>query len=600
MIKPIYLGIALLLFISAASLTPSPSAEKPSFKSDPSIHLPYEELGWSDELAAEYLLNRLAFGPKPGEIKEVVEKGLNHWVLEQLNGIEETAFEARLERKFPALKMSLKEINHTYPAPAIRLIVAGIRNHTTKYRDGKLIDSLQVNERLGQAVRDVLNVAREDPKDYPGYEVYERLTRKYNFKDFNSLMYQLMAQKLVRAIESKNQLKEVLVDFWFNHFNVSITRVNDVAPHTLSYEKEAIRPYVLGKFEDLLQATARHPAMLIYLDNNRSNAEEGVTTLLPFKPNRFSKKINEGELKVFAQTPGINENYARELLELHTMGVDGGYTQKDVEEVSRIFTGWKASPFMFPYAKALLSVASWSLKRKKHYVLEDGFYFDPQRHDAEIKIVLGKKYYTKGGVEEGNKVLTQLASHPSTAHYISSKLAQFFLKENPPQTLVNEMAEAFQNSDGDIKKVMIAMLESKAFWQAPLEQQKIKSPFEFIVSSARTLNVKLEDPIELLRWCTRMGQPLYAYQAPTGYPDENAFWTNGTGLLKRMDFALQLAQNEIPGVAYFLSGVIDNEEQLGKIVPYLEYSEFKDFLPAEESLEQKIGILLGAPFFQLQ
>ena len=328
-------------------------------KSSTSIKLPYQKLGWTDQEAAAYLLNRLAYGAKPGQVDEVVTMGIENWVEKQLNPVEEPAFEARLNKQFPALEMSIKKINHTYPSPAGRLIVAGIKNRMQGYKDGKLIDSLEVNEMLGTAVKDVLNVAREDRKDFPGYDIYQKIMRKSGFEDFNSLMYQLMGQKLMRAIESENQLREVLTDFWFNHFNVSITRVNDVGPQVLPYERDAIRPFVLGEFKNMLLATAKHPAMLIYLDNNRSNAELEVRTLVPYKESKIAKKINSGDLKAFAQLPGVNENYARELLELHTMGVDGGYTQQDVEEVARIFTGWKASPFMFPYAKAILQLASW-------------------------------------------------------------------------------------------------------------------------------------------------------------------------------------------------------------------------------------------------
>ncbi len=560
------------------------------------IQLPYHSLGWTDEEAAKYVLNRLAFGPTQGQIKEVVQQGVEQWILQQFNGVKEPRFESRLKKEFPALNLSIKEINATYPSPAVRFIIAGIRNHLTRYRDGKLIDSLKVNEMLGTAVRQAVNVKRTDDRDFPGYAIYEKLTRKYDFKDFNSLMYQLMAQKMMRAIDSENQLKEVLVDFWFNHFNVSITRINDVGPQVLAYERDAIRPYVLGNFADLLKATARHPAMLIYLDNNRSNADEGVTTLVKYRESRFSKKMAEGDLKAFAQTPGVNENYARELLELHTLGVDGGYTQEDVEEVARVFTGWKASPFMFPYAKAVLKLAEWAVKGKKYVVLEDGFYFDPQRHDATPKNVLDHQFDGKKGVEEGEKVLELLVRHPSTAGHISRKLAQYFVADTPPPTLVEKMAIAFQASDGNIKMVLKTMLEAPEFW-IKNDGNKLKSPFEFIASSVRAIDADIQDPIELSRWCTRMGQPLYAYQAPTGYPDETAFWTNGTGMLKRMDFALQLANNQIKGISYDPSSI---HAKIHFLLLKDATETFEYLEKTAETPEEKIGYLLGSPLFQFQ
>ncbi len=534
--------------------------------------LPYKELGWTAEEAAQHLLNRLAYGARPGEVAVVVEMGIEKWLDRQLNPTEEKEFEAQLVRTLPALGLSLRQINLTYPSPAGRLIVAGIKNHMRGYKDGKLIDSLQVNEMLGSASRQVLNVAREDPKDYPGYEIYQKLTKRSGFKDFNSLMYQLMAQKMLRAVESENQLQEVLTDFWFNHFNVSVTRVNDVANQVLSYERDAIRPHVLGNFGSMLHATAKHPAMLVYLNNDRSNAEQGVRTLVPYKESRIAKKIYAGDLKAFAQMPGVNENYARELLELHTLGVDGGYDQKDVEELARIFTGWKASPFMFPYAKAVLKVAEWGVKRKKHAVLENGFLFDPERHDATAKQVLGQTFPPGSGVKEGYRALDMLTRHPSTARHIAAKMAQYFVADRPPHSLVEKMAIAFRSGGGNIKEVIIAMVEAPEFWVRREESYKLKSPFDFIVSACRHLNVEISDPVELLRWCTRMGQPLYAYQAPTGYPDETSFWVNGTGILKRIDFGLLLATNGIEGVRY----------------------------EASEDQCKANGLVLGAPEFQYQ
>ena len=233
-------------------------------------------------------------------------------------------------------------------------------------------------------------------------------------------------------------------------------------------------------------------------------------------------------------------------------------------------------------------------------VLEDGFYFDPTRHDATSKKVLGERFEPGNGVKEGEKVIELLAKHPSTARFIAKKLAQYFIIENPPQTLIEGMAEAFLTSNGNIPTVIKVMLESPDFWVKPDEDQKIKSPFEFIVSSARALNLDVKDPIELLRWCTKMGQPLYAYQAPTGYPDQAAFWVNGTSLIKRMDFALQLANNEINGVYYHTNTLTKNNDYLQELIPTRNIEPILNLVNNIDDPNLRIGILLGSPIFQYQ
>jgi uncharacterized protein (DUF1800 family) len=263
---------------------------------------------------------------------------------------------------------------------------------------------------------------------------------------------------------------------------------------------------VLGKFKDLLNATAKSPAMLFYLDNWQSVAPSGRTA----GPARR----------------GLNENYARELLELHTLGVDGGYTQKDVTEVARCFTGWTISQ---PQRGG-------------------GFQFNPRAHDDGEKIVLGTRIPAGGGIEDGERVLDILASHPSTAHVISWKLAQRFVADDPPKPLVESMARTFLKTRGGLREVMTAMLASKEFWSTDAYRCKVKSPLEFVASAVRSVNGDVDYAVSLANQVGQLGQPLYRKQEPTGYSNSSAQWLNTAGLLARMNFALQLAANRVPGV----------------------------------------------------
>jgi uncharacterized protein (DUF1800 family) len=301
----------------------------------------------------------------------------------------------------------------------------------------------------------------------------------------------------------------VLVDFWFNHFNVFLNKGADryMVP---TYEREAIRPHVFGKFHDLLLATAKSPAMLFYLDNWQSAG-----------PPENERSNARGR-----RQRGLNENYGRELLELHTLGVDGGYTQKDVVEVARCFTGWTiAAP------------------RKG-----GGFEYNDKMHDHGQKVVLGHVIKAGGGMSDGLKVLEILAKHPSTAHFISLRLAQRFVSDNPPPSLVNRMAKTFRKSDGDLRKVMETMIYSGEFWSAAAYRAKVKSPFEMLVSAVRATNADVTSAFLLANEVRRLGEPLYGKLEPTGYSAANVEWVSSAGLLDRMNFALALANNRIPGV----------------------------------------------------
>jgi uncharacterized protein (DUF1800 family) len=334
-------------------------------------------------------------------------------------------------------------------------------------------------------------------------------------------------------VTSERQLEELMVDFWFNHFNVFAGK-GDVRWYVSAYEREAIRPYAMGKFPDLVRATAYHPAMLFYLDNWLSARPDFV---VPVGPNRGRKG-------------GLNENYARELMELHTLGVDGGYTQQDVTEVARAFTGW-------------------TIDRPR----EGGpFVFRPALHDQGSKRVLGQVIPADGGERDGERVIDLLVRHPSTARFVSTKLARHFVMDDPPAALVDRLAATFRSSDGDLRAVMTTLVTSPEFWSREAYRAKIKTPFEVVVSAVRALDGRLETArgrvagraagsgaAELAREIGRLGQPLYEAQPPTGYPDRAESWVNTGALLGRMNFALALAHNRMRGAP------VDLEALLGSV-----------------------------------
>ena len=330
----------------------------------------------------------------------------------------------------------------------------------------------------------------------------------------NQVMRELAEQKLLRAIYSERQLQEVLTDFWFNHFNVD-ARKGRARFLLTTYEREAIRPHVLGRFRDLLEATAKSPAMLFYLDNWMSA-----------DPHAVRLGSQDARRPVNRRQPGLNENYARELMELHTLGVDGGFTQKDVTEVARSFTGW-------------------TIGNPRQ---GGGYVFNGRLHDAGEKLVLGHRIHAGGGEHDGEQVLDILATHPSTARFIATKLVRRFVSDTPPPSLVERAAARFSDTDGDIRAVVRTIVTSPEFLAPEAYRAKVKTPFELIVSAVRATGADVSDATPLVRALQQLGMPLYACQPPTGYRDSADAWVNTGAFVSRMNLALALSSNRMRGI----------------------------------------------------
>jgi len=505
-------------------------------------------------------LNRLTFGPRPGDVEHVRAMGLKKWIDLQLHPgriPENPVLTAKL-KTLDTLAMSSTDLVRNYPTPQmVRQMVAGQVPFPSDPGRRMLIEKLvaKAERKQGQAdqpnpdapaaqelsillTREQIRALRtgtpqqrlaafqELPADKQDdvigalpagvrqglFQVAPpELRRKIEMANGPQQLVarDLMEGKLLRAIYSDRQLDEVLADFWFNHFNIYLDKGAD---HYLvtEYEREVIRPHVLGKFRDLLEATAKSPAMLFYLDNWQSVGPDAP------QPRGQGNKARRG----------LNENYGRELLELHTLGVDGGYTQKDVTEVARCFTGWTINQPQRGGA----------------------FQFNPRLHDKGEKVVLGTIIPAGGGMEDGEKVLDIVARHPATAHFISTRLAQRFVADDPPAALVNRMAQTFLKTDGDLREVMKTMLDSKEFWSVGAYRSKMKSPLEMVASAVRAVNGDVDFAFALANQVAQLGQPLYRKQEPTGYSNSSQEWMNSAGLLARMNFALQLANGKVPGV----------------------------------------------------
>jgi uncharacterized protein (DUF1800 family) len=363
------------------------------------------------------------------------------------------------------------------------------------------------------------------------------------------LAQELAAQKLVRAVSSERQLQEVLTDFWYNHFNIFIGKGID-RYLTTDFEMNDIRPHVLGKFKDLLMATAKSPAMMFYLDNVLSTSPD--PRVAAAAPQRGGNPQRPG-------AGGINENYARELMELHTLGVDGGYTQQDVQEVARAFTGWSIAQNQDATSTAQMARQTSRLGLGQQPGQRGEFMFRPFMHDTKEKTVLGHTIKAGGGIEDGEQVIDILAHHPSTARFIATKLVRRFVSDDPPQALVDRVTATYMTTDGDIREMMRVILTSPEFAAPEIYLAKTKSPFELVVSAIRSMNGRTDGSPQLVQFIERMGQPLYRFEAPTGFPDRAGYWMSNGVLVERINFGIALTANRIPGTRVSLEGFKDSE-----------------------------------------
>ena len=537
-----------------------------------------------------HALNRLTFGPRPGDVEAVRKMGVKKWIDLQLHPerIAENPEVAERLQPLESLRMSAEEIGTNYPPPQLVLAMsqgllplpkdpearARVELQTQRLRakqqgkdDGKLKGNGQGKggDPLQQAMRQQVLTAT-DP--------VERRKLVADRTPQQVLPYDLNEAKLYRAIYGNRQLEEQMADFWFNHFNVYIDKGADRILLS-SYERDAIRPHVFGKFRDLLEATAESPAMLFYLDNWQSVSSELGQRDVNKRPRLFAQQKAK-------QARGLNENYARELMELHTLGVDGGYTQKDIIEVARCFTGWTIS----------------QPNRGGEFIYND------RVHDKGEKTVLGVKIPAGGGKDDAEKVLDILARHTSTARFISTKLAQKFVADDPPPALIERMAKTFHDTDGDIRAVMSTMFDSKEFFSEGAFRAKVKTPLELVVSAVRATNAQVDFTIPLATQIAQLGEPLYRKIEPTGYSSANAEWVNSAALLARMNFALALANNRVPGSKVETDPLENDPAAIARRILFHDPAQ-QTLDSIQKALAQRVptpaltaGLVLGSPDFQ--
>jgi uncharacterized protein (DUF1800 family) len=575
-----------------------------------------------------HALDRLTFGPRPGDIEAVKAMGLNQWIDLQLHPERIAENEALARQVGPLVEPKLIPIEQLLTPQQIRLLRTGtvkeardlLATLPPEKAEQVLTQMPVVRQKVGAAVakgvanqtgqaqaqlrqlltpqqiqllrtgsdKEGLDFLATLPQDKVAQvlalmpAVRQRLASQLD-GDMRMMVEsaakdkqpgraqpgQVLAQaKIYRAIESDRQLQEVLVDFWYNHFNVDAGKGADRYLVT-DYERNAIRPHVLGKFRDLLEATANSAAMMFYLDNWQSSVERPAPRIAAVKNAKQAEH-------------GLNENYARELMELHTLGVDGGYTQKDIVEIARCFTGW-------------------TIDKPR---LGGPFTYNDRMHDKGSKTVLGAVIPAGGGKADGEKVLDILARHPSTARFISRELAQRFVSDDPPPALVDRMAKTFRDSDGDIRAVLNTLFTSPEFFSQGAYRAKVKTPFEMIVSAVRATGAQVDNAGPLVKQLTTLGEPLYRKLEPTGYSNVGEDWMNSAALLARMNFSLKLAQNQMQGVRLdpgkFSAVPADAARQLlfadaaGQTLAAID----KEIGDQQSDPGLVAGMLLGSPDFQ--
>lgn len=453
------------------------------------------------ELAADQqiiqALNRLTFGSRPEDAQKLRAMGLDKWIDLQLHPekINNSSFD-QFASRYDILKQD---------------------------QSVALGHFAQARRERQMAKRDRADSAQMTREDRMALQQYGLERRKF--------MGQLQSERVARAVASERQLEEVMTDFWLNHFNVFAGKGPPQPYYLVEYERDVIRPNALGNFRDLLGAVAKSPAMLFYLDNARSMADSSRPRLTGQGRNgMLQRRLQQ------ARGTGLNENYGRELLELHTLGVDGGYTQQDVLNVARALTGWTIKP----------------------PTTGGGFIFRPEVHDAGEKIVLGRKLAAGRGMEDGEDVLDIVARSPATARYIATKLVRRFVADDPPQSLVNDAAAVFLRTKGDIREVVRTIVTSNEIYSQRAFRSKVKSPFEVVVSAMRALNAQPDPTPRTAQAIAFLGQPIYGHQAPNGYPETGDAWMNTGAILNRINFGMAVAANRIPGLDFAALPKIDS------------------------------------------
>ncbi len=556
----------------------------------------------TEEQSTLHVLNRLGYGARPGDIERVKAMGVQKYIELQLNPatISDTLADNKV-KGLSVLSMSTAQLYEKYPQPGQILRQLQRRgdlpsNAGVPGKNGTVDGNANPNEPgAGSSMTaDASKKGEVNANPQGRNEDNRRAIREYYAQNGllppQRIIAELQASRILRATYSERQLQEVLVDFWTNHFNVFAGKGAD-RWLLVSYDRDTIRPNTLGKVKDLLWATAQSPAMLFYLDNFQSVSPNSPVALggdnqrrraqgnglfgallgrgrgdrlMDRDPNRRQPQTGQKGAGLPQQPPananrqrrGINENYARELMELHTLGVEGGYTQTDVQEVARCFTGWT---IFAPRGGG----AAQAMDGRRAEVLRENagkFFFNQRAHDDGEKIVLGQKIPAGGGFKDGLMVLDILARQPATAKFIATKLARYFVNDNPSPALIDRVAAAFTKSDGDIRETLKAIFFSPEFNSPEAYRAKVKRPFELAISAMRTLGAETNGSPQLHQWIARMGEPLYGYQTPNGYSDTAESWVNTGGLLERLNFGLALASNRIPGTHVDLKHFVPGED----------------------------------------
>jgi uncharacterized protein (DUF1800 family) len=518
-----------LLAVSSAAIALSAAAAQTPQPAGPRSQLPGDLL--PDE-QIQQVLNRLTFGARPGDAEKIRAMGIESWIDLQLHP-------DRIDDNKATQTVARYSILGTPTSDIVR--------------DFNVVQQTQRQAKRADA--DTSMSKQEIRRDAIAANPQLAMIVRQN----QQLVGQVQSSSLARAVTSERQLNEVMVDFWENHFSV-FSGKGQTRLFLAQYDRDVIRPHALGKFRDLLGAVAKSPAMLFFLDNWESAADSTQPTLaanrggrggrpgiIARRPGRIGFPGQAGQLppavreRLQNATPeerqrlmqqlqqrarrGLNENYARELMELHTLGVDGGYTQKDVQEVARALTGWT-------------------------FQRQNGeFFFNPNIHDAGEKLILGQKFAAGHGEDEGERVLDIVARHPSTARFITTKLARHFVSDDPPKALVDRCAQTFTKTDGDIRETVRCVITSPEFFSRAAYRSKVKTPFELVASALRAVNAEPDTTPRTAQLVARLGQPIFGRQTPDGWPDRGDAWMNTGAILNRINFGLGLAAGQIPGAS---------------------------------------------------